>query len=107
MPVNLWDFLETLGAALYRVRRYEEAEQRLNEAQADQDGKNGSSSLWLALAHHRLGQTQEAWNWLTQAEQWMEQQSERESLGEEPLPWEARAAYDILHREAEAVLQRK
>jgi WD40 repeat protein/serine/threonine protein kinase/Flp pilus assembly protein TadD len=50
------DYLETLGAALYRAGRDAEAVRRLNEAAAKQDGGTVWTQLFLALAHHRLGQ---------------------------------------------------
>ena len=58
-------FLNTLGAALYRVGRFREAIRRLEEGIR----KRGGESLpqdwtFLALAHHRLGHDAEAHFWL-------------------------------------------
>jgi tetratricopeptide (TPR) repeat protein len=49
-------YLETLGAALYRAGRFEEAVKRLQEAVAKQ-GEGGTvwMQLFLAMTHHRLG----------------------------------------------------
>jgi eukaryotic-like serine/threonine-protein kinase len=58
-------FLNTLGAALYRAKRFDEAIRRLEEASR---ARNGASSphdaAFLALAHHRLGHRDEAHRWL-------------------------------------------
>jgi tetratricopeptide (TPR) repeat protein len=58
--------LNTLGAALYRAGRYDEAIRRLEEGmQARGDGL-GIPDDWslLAMAHHRLGHREEARRWL-------------------------------------------
>jgi hypothetical protein len=58
-------FLNTLGAALYRAGRSEEAIRRLQEGIR----KRGGASLpqdwvFLAMAHHQLGHDAEARDWL-------------------------------------------
>jgi WD40 repeat protein len=60
--------LNTLGAVLYRAGRYQDAVARLNEAVALKD-KTGAVQDWLflALAHQRLGQADEAKKWLDRA----------------------------------------
>ena len=59
------DALGTLGAALYRAGRFEEAIRRLDEGIGGQDGQ-GLPQNWafLAMAHHRLGHQAEARRWL-------------------------------------------
>jgi hypothetical protein len=55
----------TLGAALYRAGRFEEAIHRLNESnQARNDGGDPKVVAFLALTHHRLGHSDEAKRWL-------------------------------------------
>jgi tetratricopeptide (TPR) repeat protein len=55
----------TLGAALYRAGRCDEAIRRLEESnQAWQEGGGPQSWAFLALAHHRLGHRAEARRWL-------------------------------------------
>jgi tetratricopeptide (TPR) repeat protein len=58
-------YLNTLGAALYRAGRYDEAIRRLQEGIE----RRGGASLpedwpFLAMAHHRLGHQSEARRWL-------------------------------------------
>ncbi len=59
------DALRTLGAALYRAGRYDEAIRRLEEGNRLPGGE-GLPSAWpfLAMAHHRLGHRDEAHRWL-------------------------------------------
>jgi WD40 repeat protein/serine/threonine protein kinase len=57
--------LKTVGAALYRAGRFEEAIGRLNESAAAMGGKwVPKASAFLAMAHHRLGHQDEAKRWL-------------------------------------------
>jgi len=57
--------LSTLGAALYRVDRHDEAIRRL-EASVAQSRGQGVPQDWgfLSMAHHRLGLRDEARRWL-------------------------------------------
>jgi tetratricopeptide (TPR) repeat protein len=57
--------LSTLGAALYRAGRCDEAIRRLGEGNRLR-GEEGLPSAWpfLAMAHHRLGHRDEARRWL-------------------------------------------
>jgi WD40 repeat protein/serine/threonine protein kinase len=57
--------LKTLGAALYRAGRFEEAVRRLEESiQAHGAGGDPKAFAFLALAHHQLGDREEAKRWL-------------------------------------------
>jgi hypothetical protein len=60
--------LNTLGAVLHRAGRDREAVDRLREG-IEADGGNGYALDWLflALAHHRLGDPAEATRWLARA----------------------------------------
>jgi WD40 repeat protein len=59
------DFLNTLGAALYRAGRFAEAVRRLDEAVQTRKGKSLEDDwVFLAMAHHRLGHRDEARRWL-------------------------------------------
>jgi tetratricopeptide (TPR) repeat protein len=59
------DVLKTLGAALYRAGRFEEAIRRLDESiQTRGDGGDPRGFAFLALAHYRLGHRDEAEHWL-------------------------------------------
>jgi WD40 repeat protein/Flp pilus assembly protein TadD len=54
-------YQETLGAALYRAGRYDDAAKRLAEA-VELHGNGGTAwtKLFLAMAHHRAGHAEEA-----------------------------------------------
>jgi len=58
--------LNTLGAALYRAGRFEDAIRRLEEGIQLRGGGQGNPFDWLflAMAHHRLGHREEARRWL-------------------------------------------
>jgi WD40 repeat protein/class 3 adenylate cyclase len=63
------EVLNTLGAALYRAGRYEAAIRRLNESIRIRGGASvPKQSLFLAMAHHRLGHRSEARRWLDRLE---------------------------------------
>jgi tetratricopeptide (TPR) repeat protein len=63
---NKAGYLNTLGGALYRAGRFEEAIRRLEEAIRARGGGRGIPGDWafLAMAHHRLGNREEARRWL-------------------------------------------
>ncbi len=57
--------LNTLGAVLYRVGRFEDAIRRLEEAIKSRNGAEAPLAWpFLAMAHHRLGHREEARRWL-------------------------------------------
>jgi hypothetical protein len=89
--------LGTLGAALYRAGRIDEAIGRLNESEKAFGG-SGLPQDWafLAMAHHKKGDSKEALRWLSKL------RSYRPDLtfGMKPEV----AEIQILHREAEAVI---
>jgi hypothetical protein len=59
------DVLDTLGAALYRAGRFEEAIRRLNEGSQTRGGEGVPKRFaFLAMAHHRLGHQGDAKHWL-------------------------------------------
>jgi hypothetical protein len=59
------DVLNTLGAALYRAGRFEEAIRRLNESSRTQNEEGVPKGFaFLAMAHHRLGHQGDAKHWL-------------------------------------------
>jgi tetratricopeptide (TPR) repeat protein len=64
--------LNTLGAALYRARRFEDAVECLNEAVALHP-KGGAAADWffLAMAHAQLGDREAASQYYDKAAAWM------------------------------------
>jgi serine/threonine-protein kinase len=68
-----WSLTE-LAALHYRAGRFEQAVDRLNES-LRAEGRPGTAVLawlWLALAHQRLGEREEARRWLERAVKWLE-----------------------------------
>jgi tetratricopeptide (TPR) repeat protein len=111
-PAN-YDNLTTLGAALYRAGRFEEAAKRLDEAAAaykpDARFRQPVAYSWffLAMAHHRLGHSEEARKELDKAVQWMDQverEKEKDAASKTPMPWNRRLTLQLLRREAEALI---
>jgi serine/threonine protein kinase/WD40 repeat protein len=103
------NFQNTLGAALYRAGRFAESLRPLNTAIA-LEGGGGLPYDWLflAMAHHRLGNAAGAKVWLAKAAHWLELadagkvQSRWVKL---PLPWDQRLELEILAREASTILR--
>jgi WD40 repeat protein/tetratricopeptide (TPR) repeat protein/tRNA A-37 threonylcarbamoyl transferase component Bud32 len=100
--------LNTLGAALYRADRFNEAVGRLEEAvRAHGQGGNPEDLLVLALAYHRLGNAEEAHRWLKKAVRWLDEKTAAQKSPDAvaPLPWDRRMELDLLRREAERALK--
>jgi tetratricopeptide (TPR) repeat protein len=98
-------YVSTLGSALYRKGKFEDAIERLKEAMA-LHGKGGGAEDWLFLAmtYHRLGKTEEARRWLDKAIQAVDQAGEATTRGgAKTVSWSRRLELGILRREAEAV----
>jgi tetratricopeptide (TPR) repeat protein len=108
-----YHYLNTLGAALYRAGRYEEAVRRLGEAATAYKRDFGFRQplvynwFFLAMAHHRLGQAEEARKRLDQAVKWVEQAGEEKGKDAAitlPMPWNRRLTLQLLRREAETLI---
>jgi len=69
----------TRGAVLYRAGRFDDAVEQLEEAVADH-WKGGTAWDWffLAMAHHELGNTADAQEWLDKAIEWMDDDSDED-----------------------------
>jgi WD40 repeat protein/tetratricopeptide (TPR) repeat protein len=92
--------VRALGAALYRAGRYEEAVTRLSEATIlSQDAP--TAWLFLAMAQHRMGKTDEARQWLNKVAQWL---AEAGAQGQS-LTWVERLEVKLLRAEAEALFK--
>ncbi len=99
--------LRALGAVLYRAGQHEAAAERLTEA-APLRAKDQPPYDWLflALAHQRLGQIEQARQRLAQADKWIQQIKEEKDKpnGSLRLRWNQRVTWEILHGEAQAAL---
>lgn len=107
-PDKVPSYLNTLGAALFRAGRYDEAIQRLNDA-IDAHGDDGTPSDWLflAMAHHRQGHITDAREWLDVAVEWIEQQAFQKATGGDLDPHftpDRQIVLQVLRREAESML---
>jgi WD40 repeat protein/Tfp pilus assembly protein PilF len=93
--------LNTLGAVLHRAGAQTEAIDRLREAMAKSDDKQGTcwDLVFLAMAQHRLGLTDDARKSLDRALKAMDEK-ERAALS-----WDQRVQWDLLRREAEALIR--
>src|SRR5262249_42688569 len=105
---EFWAMTEQ-GALHYRAGRFEKAVP-LFEQSLQTDAKPGRAVLnwlWLALAHKRLGKTEEARRWLGKAQAWLDQYGAgmpdraEEELGLHLHNW---LEAHVLRREAEALL---
>src|SRR5207245_1491470 len=103
--------LNTLGAALYRPKRFEDCIKKLDEA-IKVHGKGGTAADWLflAMAHHQLGHAEEAKKWLAKAQQWIDQAAQEKPRGEAILlavtpSWAERLELKLIRAEAEALLK--
>jgi WD40 repeat protein/serine/threonine protein kinase/Tfp pilus assembly protein PilF len=102
-----------LGAALYRARRFDEAVKRLTEANELNCHPYQTNMLhtwfYLAMAHHRLGHTEEARRWLEKASRATEDALKpptRSSTADGAIPpnWARKLTLQLLRREAEQLI---
>jgi hypothetical protein len=101
-------YTSTLGTCLYRAGRFGEAVQTLHTAVALQ-GKGGTAfeHLVLAMAHQRLGRSNEARQDLQTAAAWMRRNSPTPPRNGPKtwLAWTQHLELKLLRREAEALIQ--
>jgi tetratricopeptide (TPR) repeat protein len=103
-----WSYLDTLGAALYRAGRWQDAIRTYEEVCA-LHARGGNSFNWyvMAMAHHRLGHADEARCWLSKAVEWQEQATHNDVQDPHmttPLGWPDRVVLNLFRREAEAMI---
>jgi tetratricopeptide (TPR) repeat protein len=114
-PSYRW-FLEVQGIAAYRAGQFDNAIAPLNKA-ISLEGEprylavpclKGMALLFLSMAHHRLGQTDQARETLNQALEEMEQKypkiGQAEDLGD---GWDELLRFHIVRREAEPLVNGK
>jgi tetratricopeptide (TPR) repeat protein len=90
--------LNTLGAALYRAGRFDEAIRCLEDAMKARGGGQGHPTDWpfLAMAHHRLGHPAEARRWLARLR-------DDRAIADPARPWDE-VELRLLRSEAKAVV---
>ena len=109
-------FVRILGHLLYRGGRYREAVERINEAFTL--GNNTHPYLifdefFLAMAHHRLGHTEEARSRLEKAEQFMKKTyadpkvDELFKAAKTENNWQNRLVVEVVRAEANALIRGK
>jgi tetratricopeptide (TPR) repeat protein len=109
---KLTQYLNTLGALLYRAGRYEEAVQWLNEANrlvSDPTEKAETSPaftwFFLAMAHQRLGHREQARREFDKAAQWTDKAIGKRDSGAGPrLNWDREIALKLFRAEAAQLL---
>jgi len=96
--------LEFCGALLYRAGRYTEALEPLNEARELLSAAKKSScyvSFFLAMCCERLGQQEEAAQYLIAAVKQMDTALDASSVpGSLPFPWDKRLGWQLLFEES-------
>jgi tetratricopeptide (TPR) repeat protein len=108
---NVCTHYHTLGPMLYRAGRFAEAVQQLKQA-IQFHGQDGlvPDRLFLAMALHRLGQADEARQWLDKAVEQIDREEKdksSEAAAATPLAWPVRLENQLLRREAEALIEGK
>jgi WD40 repeat protein/tetratricopeptide (TPR) repeat protein len=103
-------FARPLGAALYRAGKYKEAVDRLTFSLKLREQPSPSVWLFLAMAHQRSGQSEQAKQWLTKARTWVEDARKRkaddkDAIAWQRLPWTERMALELLQAEAEKLIE--
>ena len=105
------NYLKTLGGIFYRVGRFDEAVERLNEANtlrqdSGVESKSSPAYAWffLAMAHHKLGHDAEAEKWLAKATEWTDKVLKEDEEGTTAIPWNRRLTLELFRKEAEELL---
>ena len=107
-----FDRLTALGAVLYRAGRLEDAARRLTEAEAAfRNAKAPATTiaytwLFLAMTRERLGQTEQAKQWLAKAVREIEQPPAERAEDPKARPWNRKLTLRLLRGEAEALIDR-
>ncbi len=98
--------LNTLGAAHYRAQDYQAAIETLNQG-IEIQGKGGSPLDWLflAMAHARLGDQEDAKTWLEKADAYLSGEAPVEELTRfEDLDWPQKLVVRQIHSEAKQIV---
>ena len=94
---------QVLGAILCRAGRFEDAVRQLKSVakKLDEEISTSPAYAWyfLAMAHHRLGQSEEAKRWFDKAVARTESE-----LAQESVAWNRRLTLELLRAEAAGLL---
>jgi tetratricopeptide (TPR) repeat protein len=99
-----------LGAILFRAGRFDEARQKLEEADRLSSSADPIRSapaynwFFLAMTHHRLGNADEAKQWFDKARDATDKALNELDAGTVKLPWNRRLTLNLLRGEAETLL---
>ncbi len=100
--------LRSVGAALFRAGRFDEALQALNASQCIPEAAQTSPAYgwyFLAMTHHGLGHDDEARQWLDKAvEHTRETLTSNKHKTGDSLTWNRRLTLELLEREAKVLL---
>jgi hypothetical protein len=96
---NAARYRHTLAVAHYRAGQFHQAVEQCQESKNVGASWGGNVVNWLllAMAHHRLGHSEEVQKWLDKAENWIDKVSRLPS-------WCDRFEVQLLRREAEELL---
>jgi tetratricopeptide (TPR) repeat protein len=105
-----YDRLTTLGAVLYRAGRFEDAAQRLAEAEAA--FRNAKTPAWpiaytwllLAMTHERLSHREQAREWLAKAIREIDEPPAERAKDPGRGTWNRQLTLRLLRGEAEALI---
>src|SRR5262249_38662051 len=96
----------TLGSALYRAGRFQEAIKKLDES--EKGGPVFDNWLFLAMAHHKLGHEEKARDYLDRASADLKKAQAGAARSDGHLPnWRRRTELEVLHAEATKTLAEK
>jgi tetratricopeptide (TPR) repeat protein/tRNA A-37 threonylcarbamoyl transferase component Bud32 len=100
MAPKAWAYWNTLGAAHYRCGEHKAAIEALHKSMELRQGGDPFDWLFLAMAHHKLGDRDEARKWYDRSVQWLEKNGQ--ALEKNPRQAEALRRF---REEAEQVLE--
>jgi tetratricopeptide (TPR) repeat protein len=103
--------LRALGAAQYRSGKPQEAIKTLLKALDSRKQPSLVAWIYLAMAHHQLGQQDDARQWLEKAQKWVATASKEDAevnqadkLSLKSIPWNERLTLELTLREAEELV---
>jgi tetratricopeptide (TPR) repeat protein len=105
------EFRHTLGTTLYRAGDYDGAVQSLDEAiRLRRNDGRWCDWLFLAMAHHHLGHSDDAQRWLEKVDKLMKEDAASRAKRAEEIGlslWYHQLELELLHAEAEEIIKPK